>query len=90
METVLKSKDEVLEQLGEIKNKNNFFEAGLKKAGGELNDVKAALHKSDAFDDNMQSDSEAMLRNIVDRCQKLENTAERLTMDKTVNDGQGI
>ena len=95
METVIKSKDEVLKQLDEIKNKNNFLEAEVKKVRGEVNDVKKALHKSNTFNDNMQSDSEAMLRNIADRCQKLENTAERLSMVRTdpkvnVNAGQGI
>ena len=94
LESVIKSKVEVLEQLDEIKNKNNFLEAELKKTRGEVNDVKAALFKSNSFNNNMQSDSEAMLRNIADRCQKLENTAERLTMDKTdpknVDAGQGI
>ena len=81
LENVVKSKDEVLEQLDVIKNKNNNLETELMKTRVELNDVKAALGKSNAFNANMQSDSEAMLKNIADRCQKLEKTAEKLSND---------
>ena len=39
-------------------------------------------YQSNAFNEDMQSDSEAMLRNINDRCQKLEQTAQKLSMAK--------
>ena len=79
MVAVIGSKDEVLEQLTEIKAKNDVLETDLKKTRQELFEMKKAFQTSNVFSNNMQNDSEAMLRNVSDRCSKLEDVAEKIS-----------
>ena len=78
MEAVILSKDEVLEQLAEVKAKNVTLEVELDKTKKEFSEVKEALQKSNAFSNDMQHDSKAIIKNVVDKCSKLEVVAEIL------------
>ena len=79
MAAVIGSKAEVIKQLTEIKAKNDTLETELAKTREELCEMKEAFIKSNGFSTNMQNDSEAMLRNVSDRCAKLEDVAEQLS-----------
>ena len=79
MMAVIGSKEEVVEQLSEIKAKNDILETELVKTREELSEMKKAFIKSNVFCNDMQNDSEAMLKNVSDRCAKLEDVAEKLS-----------
>jgi hypothetical protein len=87
MLAVLGSKKEVLEQISELKAKNVNLETELTKTKVELSEVKEAFIKSNAFSIDMQHDSEAMLRNVADRCSKLEAVANKLS-ERNIHDKQ--
>jgi hypothetical protein len=85
MEAVVGSKDEVLDHLVEMKSKQASLEVELAKTKEELSEVKKAFVKSNAFSIDMQHDSEAMLRNVSDRCSKIEAVANKLS-EKNIDD----
>jgi hypothetical protein len=64
MMAVIGSKEEVVEQLSEIKAKNDILETELIKTREELSEMKKAFIKSNVF----CNDSEAMLKNVSNRC----------------------
>ena len=84
MVVVIGSKDEVLEQIADLKANNATLEIELSKTKVELSEVKQAFMKSNAFCIDMQHDSEAMLRNVSDKCAKLEEVAKKLIKEKPV------
>ena len=65
--------------------KYDAMEVEMTKTKSELSDVKEAFRTSNSFFNDMQHDSEAMLRNVTDRCSKLEKVAEQLTKGKQNN-----
>ena len=79
---VKESNIEVKEQLNEIKEKNVVLETELKRTRKEVIDMKVALNKSNGFNTVIENDSEAMLRNISDRCNKLEDIAQKWSEKK--------
>ena len=84
MVAVIVSKDEVLEQIADLKTNNATLETELSKTKVELSEVKEAFKKSNAFCINMQHDSEAMLRNVADKCSKLEEVTKKI-MKKNID-----
>ena len=82
MEAIVSTMDEVLGQLSEMKAKNEALEIEMEKARIELFDFKKALTKSNIFSANMQHDSEVMLNNIVEKCETLKDTADKITTNK--------
>ena len=79
MLAIIGSKEEVCEKIETLQRKNEVLETELIKTKVELNDLKGALKKSNEFSNDKLHDSEAMLRNISDRCSKLEKVANELT-----------
>ena len=73
VENMAKLKATTIDGIQESKNKMEGIEKRLKNIEDNLMDTKVAMSKTARFDEKIQNDGIAVLKNFTDRCSSLEN-----------------